>query len=254
MIIKTRVIPVLLLQDGGLVKTIKFKNPTYVGDPINSVRIFNEKEVDELVFLDINATPENRGPDFDLLRDIAGEAFMPMAYGGGIRSFEDAKTVLGLGFEKVIVNTLTHKNPEVIREIVSVYGAQSVVACIDVKSSLIGGPTLFTHSGATKIKTSLDSHLKNLTNLNIGEIIINSIDRDGTQFGYDVKTLKRVTSQVDVPTVACGGAKDIESFVEAVNQGGCSATAAGTMFVFRGKHRAVLISYPERKLLVQKLP
>lgn len=254
MIIKTRVIPVLLLRGDGLVKTVKFKNPTYVGDPINSVRIFNEKEVDELTFLDIRATPEKRGPNFDLLQDIAGEAFMPMGYGGGIRSFEDAKRILSIGFEKVIVNTLAHRDPDAVRKIVSVYGAQSVVACLDVKKSLLGKATLFTHSGATAIKTSIDQHLKNLEAMNVGEILINSIDRDGTQSGYDLKILEAITQKVGVPTVACGGAHSMNCFVQAVNDAGCSAVAAGSMFVFHGKHRAVLISYPKRADLEANLP
>ena len=254
MIIKTRVIPVLLLRGDGLVKTVKFKNPTYVGDPINSVRIFNEKEVDELAFLDITATPEKRGPNFELLEDIAGEAFMPMSYGGGIRSFEDARQILSIGFEKVIVNTLAHNNPDEVRKIVSVYGAQSVVVCLDVKKSLLGRPTLYTHSGATAIKTSIDAHLKALEEMDIGEILINVIDRDGTQSGYDLKTLKYVSERVNVPTVACGGANSMDSFVQAVTEAGCSAVAAGAMFVFHGKHRAVLISYPKRADLEKNLP
>lgn len=254
MIIKTRVIPVLLLRGDGLVKTVKFKNPTYVGDPINSVRIFNEKEVDELAFLDISATPNKRGPNFDLLQDIAGEAFMPMAYGGGIRSFEDAKRILSIGFEKVILNTLSHTDPDAVRKIVSVYGAQSVVACLDVKKNMFGKASLYTHSGASAIKTSIDQHLKNLEALNVGEILINSIDKDGTQTGYDLKMLKSISDQVDVPTVACGGAKSMECFVDAVKEAGCSAVAAGSMFVFHGKHRAVLISYPKRADLEANLP
>ena len=254
MIIKTRVIPVLLLRNDGLVKTVKFKNPTYIGDPINSVRIFNEKEVDELVFLDISATPEKRGPNFDLLQDVAGEAFMPMSYGGGISSFEDAKRILSIGFEKVVLNTLAHSDPDAVRKIVSVYGSQAVVACLDVKKSMLGTLSLFTHSGATAIKSSIDEHLSNLKAMNVGEILINSIDKDGTQSGYDYKTLKYISDRVDIPTVACGGAKSIDCFVQAVTEAGCSAVAAGSMFVFHGKHRAVLISYPKRADLERLLP
>lgn len=254
MIIKTRVIPVLLLQDGGLVKTVKFKSPTYIGDPINSVRIFNEKEVDELAFLDIRATPEGTGPDFDVLEDIAGEAFMPMAYGGGIRNFDDARAILSLGFEKVIVNSLTHTAPDEVKKIVSVYGAQSVVGCLDVKRGMIGKPSLYTHSGEKSIKTPIDKHLAALEEMGIGEIIINSIDRDGTMTGYDLKSLKYVTDRVRVPTVACGGAHSLTCLKQAVEDAGCSAVAAGSMFVFHGKHRAVLISYPRRSDLEKLLP
>lgn len=254
MIIKTRVIPVLLLQNAGLVKTVKFKDGTYVGDPINSVRIFNEKEVDELVFLDISATPNRRGPNFDLLEDIASEAFMPMSYGGGIRSFEDAKRIFSIGYEKVVLNTLTYTSPDVVRKIASVYGSQSVVACIDVKKTLLGRVCLYTHSGANAIKTNVDQHLQNLSAMNVGEILINSMDRDGTMSGYDLGLIKSVTSKVDVPTIACGGASGLQCFVNAVKDAGCSAVAAGSMFVFHGKHKAVLISYPRRSEIEQYLP
>src|SRR4029078_3896547 len=144
---RPRVIPVLLLKDRGLVKTVKFANPRYIGDPINSVRIFNEKEVDELVFLDISATPNGRAPDFEVIDDIAGEAFMPMAYGGGITSIQQIRRIMGIGFEKVILNTATHDNPAVVREAVAIYGSQAVVACIDLKRKLFGGYDLYTHSG-----------------------------------------------------------------------------------------------------------
>lgn len=254
MIIKTRVIPVLLLQDGGLVKTSKFDKPVYVGDPINSVRIFNEKEVDELVFLDISATPENQDPNFEMLEDIASEAFMPMAYGGGIKTFEQAKRIFSLGFEKVVLNNLTFTSPDTVKHISSVYGAQSVVACLDVKRSLFGEFDLYTHSGKNKQSVGIAEHLSALEEMKIGEVIINSINRDGTQKGYDLTVIKQITDKVSIPVVACGGAGTIEDFSEAVNKGGASAVAAGSMFVFRGKHRAVLISYPEGSLLVDALP
>lgn len=251
---KTRVIPVLLLRNRGLVKTVKFKDAKYVGDPINSVRIFNEKEVDELVFLDISATPEGREPNFDMLQDIAGEAFMPMAYGGGLNSIDQVRRVFSLGFEKVILNTAGYTNPGLISEAVSIYGAQSVVGCVDVRRTLLGRYELHTHSGARRQQGSLVQHLANLEKLGVGEILINSIDRDGTQTGYDLKLLREVSHAVSVPVIACGGASSIDDFVAAVHEGGVSAVAAGSMFVFMGPHRAVLINYPDRKLLTQKLP
>ncbi len=251
---KTRVIPVLLLRGRGLVKTVKFKDARYIGDPLNSVRIFNEKEVDELVFLDITATPEKRGPNFDLLRDIAGEAFMPMAYGGGLTSMEQVRQVFSLGFEKVIFNAAAFSRPEVIGEAVSVYGAQSIVGCMDVRRTLLGRYELCTHSGAVRQAGGLREHLARLEQLGVGEILVNAVDRDGTQSGYDLKLLREVSDAVSVPVIACGGAGGIADFVAAVREGGVSAVAAGSLFVFVGPHRAVLINYPDRKALAGQLP
>ena len=251
---KVRVIPVLLLRGKGLVKTVKFKDPTYIGDPINSVRIFNEKEVDELAFLDISATPAGRGPDFDLLADIAGEAFMPMAYGGGLSTIEQVRKIFSLGFEKVIINSAAYSNPALLREAVSIYGAQSVVGCVDVRRTLLGRYELHTHSGKTKQPVSLRDHLAALTSMGVGEILVNSIDRDGTQSGYDLTLLKQVSEAVTVPVIACGGAGGVDDFVKAVTEGGASAVAAGSLFVFVGPHRAVLINYPERRQLIDRLP
>jgi cyclase len=251
---KTRVIPVLLLKDRGLVKTVKFANPRYIGDPINSVRIFNEKEVDELVFLDISATPAGRGPDFAVIDDIAGEAFMPMAYGGGITSLEQIRRIMSLGFEKVILDTVTYDDPAVVRDAVSVYGSQSVVACIDLKKKLFGGYDLYTHSGTRRRGIRLEDHLDRLIACGIGEVIVNAIDRDGTMSGYDLATIKAVASRVTLPVIACGGAASLDDLARAVAEGGASAVAAGSMFVYKGRHRAVLINYPERGELASRLP
>lgn len=251
---RTRVIPVLLLKGKGLYKTVKFKDPKYVGDPINSVRIFNEKEVDELAFLDISATPAGRGPDFEMLEDIAGEAFMPMAYGGGLTTMEQIRTIFSLGFEKVILNIAGYTAPRLVEEAVSVYGAQSVVGCVDVKRTLLGRYELYTHSAKEKKRVGLAEHLAALTAMGVGEVLVNAIDRDGTQSGYDLALLKTVTDSVSVPVIACGGAGSVDDFVAAVEQGGASAVAAGSLFVFVGPHRAVLINYPDRKILQQRLP
>lgn len=251
---KTRVMPVLLLRGQGLVKTVKFKEPKYIGDPLNSVRIFNEKEVDELVFLDISATPLGRGPNFSVLADIAQEAFMPMAYGGGLSSMEQVRKVFSLGFEKIVLDTVTYKNPELVREVVSVYGAQAVTACIDVRRTLLGRYALFTHSGGQKQSVELLSHLDQLSKLGVGEIMVNSIDRDGTMSGYDLKLLQTVSRAVSVPVVACGGAGSLSHLAQAVHEGGASAVAAGSLFVFLGPHRAVLINYPPRQQLTALLP
>lgn len=251
---KTRVIPVLLLCGKGLVKTVKFKDPRYIGDPINSVRIFNEKEVDELVFLDITATPEGRGPDFALLADIAGEAFMPMAYGGAITTLDQVQRIFALGFEKVIINTAAYTSPGLIRDAVAIYGSQSIVGCVDVRRTLLGRYELSSHAGKTKQSVGLKDHVQALEQLGVGEIIVNAVDRDGTQSGYDLKLIREVSSAVSVPVVACGGASGIDDFVAAVHEGGASAVAAGSLFVFVGPHRAVLINYPARADLAQRLP
>lgn len=251
---KTRVIPALLLRGQGLVKTVKFKNPKYVGDPINAVRIFNEKEVDELVFLDITATPEGRGPDYEMLSDIASEAFMPMAYGGGISTLEQIRRIFELGFEKVIINSAAYKYPNLITEAAAIFGSQSIIGCVDVRKTLIGRYELCSTSGRVKESVGLAEHLATLSKRGVGEILVNAIDRDGTMGGYDLKLLREVSSAVTVPVIACGGAGNVNHFVQAVQDGHASAVAAGSLFVFMGPHRAVLINYPERKLLVERLP
>ncbi len=251
---KTRVIPALLLRGQGLVKTIKFKDHKYVGDPINAVRIFNEKEVDELVFLDISATPEGRGPDFELLSDIASEAFMPMAYGGGVSTLEQVQRIFELGFEKVIFCSAAYKNPELISEAAAIFGSQSIVGCVDVRKSLLGRYELCSESARVKQKVSLPDHLVALIERGVGEILVNAVDRDGTMQGYDLKLLREVSEAVTVPVIAFGGAGTVDHLVQAVSHGHASAVAAGSLFVFMGPHRAVLINYPDRKVFFDRLP
>lgn len=250
---RTRVIPVLLLRGRGLVKTVRFKDPKYIGDPINVVRIFNEKEVDELVFLDISATAEGRGPAFDVLADIAGEAFMPMVYGGGITTLEQVRRVFALGFEKVIINTAAHRNLNLIREAATVFGSQSIVGCVDVRRTLFGRYEMWSRSGAVRESVGLTDYVQMLQQAGVGEILVNSIDRDGTMSGFDLKAIHEVSSRVDVPVIGCGGAGSIDDFVQAVKLGGAAAVAAGSLFVFVGPHRAVLINYPERGQLTHRL-
>jgi imidazole glycerol-phosphate synthase subunit HisF len=251
---KTRVIPVLLLHGQGLVKTVKFKEPKYIGDPINAVRIFNEKEVDEIVFLDITATPEGRQPNFNLLSDIAGEAFMPMAYGGGISNLGDVRRIFELGFEKVIINSTAYENLALISEAAAMFGSQSIIGCVDVRKSLLRRYELYSASGKIKRKVALIDHLEELVKSGVGEIIVNSIDRDGTMEGYDINLLHEVSTQVSVPVIACGGAGNIDHLVQAVHDGKVSAVAAGSFFVFVGPHKAVLINYPDRSVLSSCLP
>lgn len=245
---RPRVIPCLLLKDKGLVKTIQFKDPTYVGDPINAVKIFNDAKADELVFLDITATKENRITDIDVIRNIGEEAFMPFAVGGGINSIEHIKQVISAGAEKVVINTAALNNPTLLKEASEIYGRQSIIASIDVKKE--GGDYIvFTNSGNVKCTEGAISAAKSAEIAGAGEIMINSIDRDGMQEGYDIELIKLLCEAVSIPVIAVGGAGQYEHFREAVHEGGASAVAAGSLFVFIGRKRAVLINYPDNEEL-----
>lgn len=247
---RVRIIPVLLLNKGGLYKTVNFKNAKYIGDPINSVKIFNEKEADELLLLDYTASVEGRGPDFGKIAEIAGEAFMPMAYGGGIRSLNDAKKVFDSGFEKVVLNSVLFDDLPLVEKIGAIYGAQAVVGCIDVKKSLFGGTKAYSLSGTKKSSHSPLQWAKKLEEVGAGEIIVNSIDRDGTWGGYALDVIAEVAHSVKVPVIACGGAGSVNDFNSAVTAG-ASAVAAGSMFVYQKKGMGVLISFPSA-LRIQK--
>jgi Imidazoleglycerol-phosphate synthase len=240
---RIRIIPVLLLNNGGLYKTVNFKNPKYVGDPINAVKIFNEKEADELLLLDFRATADKRKMDFTKIAEIAGEAFMPMAYGGGITQLDDAKRVFDSGFEKIVLNSILFQNLSLVEKVASIYGAQAVVGCIDVKKNIFGKPKVYSHSGTNKSGYSpMDWSIK-LEDSGIGEIILNSIDKDGSWDGYSLEIINEVATKVGVPVIACGGAGSIEDFKKAV-VAGASAVAAGSMFVFQKKGMGVLINFP----------
>lgn len=247
---RVRIIPVLLLNKGGLYKTINFKNARYIGDPINSVKIFNEKEADELLLLDYTASIEKRGPDFAKIAEIAGEAFMPMAYGGGIATLDDAKRVFDSGFEKVVLNSVLFDDLSLIEKIGAIYGAQAVVGCIDCKKGLFGGTKAYGFSGTKKSSFSPLQWAKQLEQSGTGEIIINHIDKDGTWSGYALDVISEVSHHVKVPVIACGGAGSIDDFKAAV-QAGASAVAAGSMFVYQKKGMGVLISFPSA-LQIQK--
>lgn len=251
--LKTRVIPTLLMRNAGLVKTQRFKDAKYVGDPINAIRIFNDKEVDELVLLDITASREGREPAFQLIEEVAGECFMPLAYGGGIRTLEQARRILKLGVEKVIFNATALRQPDVIREASREFGAQAVVASIDVRRKMFGRYEVFSDCGSTGTGVDPVTYAKRMEELGAGEILLTSIDRDGTFKGYDIELLSMVTPAVRVPVVASGGASSVADFRAAVREGGAAAVAAGAMFVFHGPHRAVLITYPKREELEQSL-
>ncbi|MBL8314796.1 MAG: imidazole glycerol phosphate synthase subunit HisF [Rubrivivax sp.] len=242
--LRTRVIPCLLLRGGGLVKTRRFKDAVYVGDPVNAVRIFSEKEVDELVLLDIDASREGREPNYELIAEIAGECFMPVAYGGGVRTLEQVRRLIRSGVEKVVVNSAAYASTDVIRTAAEVVGSQAVVGAVDVKKSLFGGWKPMAKSGTVDAGVALDTHVQALVKAGAGELFINSIDRDGMMGGLDLELIQRVSSAVNVPVIACGGAGSVDDLRVAVQRAGASAVAAGSLFVFHGKHRAVLISYP----------
>lgn len=244
---RIRIIPVLLLSEKGLYKTVKFQKARYIGDPINAVKIFNEKEADELVLLDYTASKEKRGIDVKKISEIAGEAFMPMAYGGAIQSFEDAKKVFDGGFEKVVLNSVLFSSPRLIEQIADVYGAQAVVGSMDVKKNLLGKYKVYSHSGTKSTGHDPVEWAKTLEQNGVGEIMINSIERDGTWEGYDEVLIEKVAHAVSVPVIACGGAGNIEDFTKAV-KAGASAVAAGSMFVYQKKGMGVLISFPKINL------
>lgn len=244
-----RVIPILLLSGEGLVKTIRFKEPVYVGDPVNTVRIFNEKEVDEIVLLDIDATREQRPPRLDLVGEVASECFMPLCFGGGIRDMATAEALFRLGVEKVALNTVTVERPEVLREASAAYGRQSVVASIDVKKDLFGRYVVHTHGGRRSAGVDPVTHARRVEELGAGEIILTSIDREGTRSGYDLELTSRVTRAVGIPVIAAGGAGSTADLRSAVREGGAAAAAAGSFFVLQGRHRAVLITCPSRTVL-----
>ena len=251
--LKTRVIPCLLLQGRGLVKTIAFRRPRYVGDPINAVRIFNEKEVDEIIVLDIGATVEGKPPQTRLISEIASECFMPLAYGGGIRTVDQIREIFSLGVEKVVINSEASANPSFVRQAAEAFGSQSIIVSIDVKQTLFGSYEVRTHGGRKRTGRDPTTFAMEMADMGAGEIFLNSIDRDGTMGGYDIGLVRKVTGAVSIPVIACGGAGGIADFAAAVSQGGASAVAAGSLFVFHGKHRAVLISYPSIAELEQAL-
>lgn len=238
-----RVIPALLLDQGGLVKTQRFKQPKYVGDPINAVKIFNDKEVDELVVLDISASRLNKEPDYELISQFASECFMPLAYGGGIRTIEQARTLFTLGVEKVVLQSAVLSDTSLITRVAERFGVQSVVVSLDIKRNWRGKPMPWASRDRKKIAENWTVLAKRLIAAGAGEILLNAVDRDGMQQGYDLELISDLSRQIDVPLIALGGAGTIQDLKSAVDAG-ASAAAAGSLFVFQGPHRAVLISYP----------
>lgn len=248
-----RVMPCLLKKGPSLVKTIKFNDPKYIGDPVNTIQIYNNLEVDELIFLDIEATNNRAPPPFELVSKITTECFMPLTYGGGIRNTEDMKMLFSLGVEKIVICSYAHESPNIIQEASNLFGSQSVIVAIDVKINSNGNYEVWTNSGSKNTGIDPVEYAVRMEKFGAGEIFLNSIDRDGTMEGYDIKLIKEVSSSLNIPLIASGGAGDESDFVKAIKDGGASAVAAGSLFVFQGKNRSVLINYPSREELEEML-
>lgn len=251
--LRTRVIPVLLVRDGSLVKTVRFGSFAYVGDPCNTVRIFNELEVDELFVLDISNDRAKRGPNLRLISDLADECFMPLGYGGGVRSLEDARAIYASGIEKIVINTAAVDRPELISEIANVYGTQAIVVSIDVKRGLFGSEIVRTASSQCRTNLNPVEWAKQAVLLGAGEILLTSVDREGTWDGFDLELVRRVSDAVTVPVIAHGGAGCLQDISSAVATGRASAVALGSMVVFQKRGMGVLVSFPDAPSLEKTL-
>jgi len=245
MTVLARLMPCLLLKGAGLVKTVRFDHPVYLGDPRNILKIFNEKEVDELILLDTEASAHGKGPAFDLLSELAEECFMPLCYGGGLCSLDQIEKALKLGVEKISLNAAAVEDPPLVARAAKAFGSQSIVASMDAERVAPGLYEVLIRGG--KVRTGRDpvSHAKQMEDAGAGEILLTSVDRDGTLKGYDLELIHSVASAVGIPVIACGGAGHMADFNAAMTEGGAAACAAGSVFVFYGPHRAVLISFPK---------
>ena len=246
--IRSRVTPCLLVHDGGLVKTVKFKDSKYVGDPINAVRIFNEKEADELIILDIDASVNNVIPDYQMIEHLAKECRMPLCYGGGIKTLAHAEKIISLGVEKVALSSVVFDRPDLVVDIASKVGRQSVVVVLDLKKNAFSASyNVWTLNAKHNTKRNAVDVIREVQRLGIGEIVLNFIDFDGTELGYPIEFIKVLKKEISVPLTIMGGAKSLEDLGYALQQCGLMGVAAGSLFVFKGNYRAVLINYPDRK-------
>ena len=251
--LKKRIIPCLQLIDQSLVKTVKFKSPVYIGDPVNTVRIFNELEVDELCFLDIRASVEKREPNFKILTEIANECFMPLSYGGGIKDIETAKKILTIGFEKIVLNTYAYFNPKLVTEIANYSGSQSVIGSIDVKKNIFGKYIVYVNNGKQKIEVNPIEWVKKLEDIGVGEILLTSMNNEGTWNGYDVEITRKISEAVSVPVIANGGCGNLTHIKDVFVNGKASASGIGSMLVYQKKGMGVLVNYPDQKELLKFL-
>lgn len=247
-----RIIPCLLYDGKGLVKTVKFKSPSYVGDPINAIRIFNEKEVDELILIDINASKEKRAINISKIADFAGECFMPFAYGGGVKTVSEFYELFKNGVEKVIVNSLVFENPAVIKEAVSKYGSQSVVVCLDFKKNLFGKKQVYSYNGHS-IKFTPEDYIKYIEqDLGAGELFLQNVDAEGTWEGFDYDFVKHITNLTSLPVIVSGGAGNTEHLKKVMYESGANAAAIGSMVVYSKKGMGVLINFPKRNEVISE--
>lgn len=242
--LRPRLIPCLLIHNNGLVKTTKFKDPKYVGDPLNAVKIFNEKYADELMVVDIDATRQRRGPDYARIEKLALECRMPLCYGGGVKTVEQASKIFSLGVEKVAISSAAIENLDLVTDIAKVAGSQSVVVVVDVKRSFLGGYDTYTHNATKKAKLNVYDYIESLQQHGVGEIVVNFIDKDGTMKGYDFDFIDKIKPKITVPLTILGGAGSKVDIEQAAKRYKCIGIAAGSLFVFKGKYRAVLINYP----------
>jgi cyclase len=242
--LRPRIIPCLLVQNKGLVKSVQFKNHKYVGDPINAVRIFNEKEADELMLIDIDTTINNVEPNYKMIQNIASECRMPLCYGGGIKNVQQAQKIFSLGVEKIALSSILVENPNIISDLASKVGSQSVVAILDVKKKLFGGYEIYTHNGKNSTGINPIDFVQKIENLGAGEIVINSIDQDGTMNGYDLKLVEQIRKSTSLPLTILGGAGSLNHIGNLIQNYGIIGAAAGSLFVFKGVYKAVLINYP----------
>jgi cyclase len=245
--LRPRIIPSLLLHDKGLVKTVNFKSPKYVGDPINAVRIFNEKEVDELAFFDIDATVLGKEPDYALIEKLANQSRMPLCYGGGVKTVEQAQKIFGLGIEKIALSSAVIHNPHLVTQIADRVGSQSVVVVLDIRKKLLSGYEIYTHNGKKSTGINPIKFAKELEVLGAGEIIINSIDQDGIMKGYDFNLIDKIAETISIPLTVLGGAGSLADIEKVITKHGVIGVSAGSLFVFKGPYKAVLINYPTQK-------
>jgi cyclase len=245
--LRPRIIPSLLLHNKGLVKTVNFKSPKYVGDPINAVRIFNEKGVDELAFFDIDASVLNKEPDYSLIEKLANQSRMPLCYGGGVKTVEQAQRIFSLGIEKIALSSAVIQNPNLISQIADRVGSQSVIVVLDVKKKLLGGYEIYTHNGKKATGINPIKFAKEIEGLGAGELIINSIDQDGVMKGYDMNLIDKIAESISIPLTVLGGGGSLSDIEKVIDKHGVIGVAAGSLFVFKGPYKAVLINYPTQE-------
>lgn len=245
--LRPRIIPSLLIQDNGLVKTVNFKNPKYVGDPINAVKIFNEKEVDELAIFDIDASSQGNEPNYSLIERLANQSMMPLCYGGGVKTVAQAQRIFSLGIEKIALSSAVISNTNLITEIADRVGSQSVIVVLDVKKKLLGGYEIYTHNGKKATGVDPIKFVEKVQQFGAGEIIINSIDRDGVMKGFDLDLISKIRERITLPMTVLGGAGSLEDIGKVIDKHGVIGVAAGSLFVFKGPYKAVLINYPNQE-------